>query len=376
MRCVIVGAGIGGLTTANALRDSSMEIVILERAAAVQEVGAGLSLWCNATKALAQLGLESAVGLVGEPIAAVLTLDARGRPLAEIDVKEMDREVGHPSLMVHRAELQRALLDSIGSRADVRLGQTCTSVSWQGRRPVVHLEGGESLAADLLVGADGINSLVRDHVDEAVAPRYAGYTCWRGVARYRWPSQFPSAVTAAAGGSQWGMFRMTGGRCYWYLTRNAAPGEHEVDEREAALRALANWSRGFGEVIHATAPESVLRDDIYDLPPLNTWTGPRTVLLGDAAHATTPNLGQGACQAIEDAVALRASLQGSAHVQTGIVQYQRHRKTRADRVVRRSRQLGRSLQLENRGLVAVRDRLTRRVPRYVRRQFTSIPMDS
>ena len=122
MRCVIVGAGIGGLTTANALRDSSMEIVILERAAAVQEVGAGLSLWCNATKALAQLGLESAVGPVGEPIEAVLTLDARGRPLAEIDVKEMDREVGHPSLMVHRAELQRALLDSIGSRADVRLG--------------------------------------------------------------------------------------------------------------------------------------------------------------------------------------------------------------------------------------------------------------
>src|SRR6516164_9698949 len=176
MRIAIIGAGIGGLAAAAALHRIGVEALVIERAPSIREVGAGLSLWSNAVNALRELGLDAKVIAAASVIERNMVQTPEGRFIARTELSELSQMAGAPCICIHRGVLQKILLDALPPHS-VRIDSRC--VGFDGSTAI--LENGEHIQADVLVGADGISSVIRDGLHGAQAPRYAGYTCWRGI---------------------------------------------------------------------------------------------------------------------------------------------------------------------------------------------------
>jgi 2-polyprenyl-6-methoxyphenol hydroxylase-like FAD-dependent oxidoreductase len=350
MRVVIVGAGIGGLAAAVALRRIGVESLIVERADSIREIGAGLSLWSNAMNALRQLGVEARVTESASPVERNSVRSPAGRILAVNEFGDIIRDAGAPCICVHRAVLQRMLLEELPP-AWVRTGARCVGFD----DSTAILEDGERIAADVLVGADGVSSVIRTGLHGAKLPRYAGYTCWRGILQKEDVLPPRTAVLVAAAGSQFGLWPCGAGQLYWFLTKNAPQGARQ--SKANALTLCRGWSAPITDVIEGTPGGAIVQTDIVDRPPLRWWGRGRVTLLGDAAHATTPNLGQGACIAPEDAVVLAHCLSALRPVESALREYERLRIPRTAAIVRDSWQTGRILQLDQPALEWARDRL-------------------
>jgi 2-polyprenyl-6-methoxyphenol hydroxylase-like FAD-dependent oxidoreductase len=351
-RVLIIGGGIGGLAAAVALKRIGIDAAVFERAPELTEVGAGLSLWSNAIKALGRLGLADAIVARGSVIGRAQTLTAGGRLLSEAPLGEIGRAAGAPSVCVHRADVQQLLARAAGV---VHLGSVCVGIE-DGDGVTARFADGRTERGELLIGADGIRSAVRAHLHGPFAPRPAGYVAYRGIARFTLPDDPPDRSRLALGpGSQAGILPCGPGRTYWFATAPAAgPSGHPKGE---ALARFGDWLPPLPRVIEATDPAAVMRHDVFDLPPVWPWGRGRVTLLGDAAHATTPNLGQGACQAIEDAVVLADRLRTHGPTAAGLRAYEDARRARTERIVRLSRQMGRMLQWKNPLAVWARNRL-------------------
>jgi 2-polyprenyl-6-methoxyphenol hydroxylase-like FAD-dependent oxidoreductase len=352
-RAIVVGGGIGGLAAAIALHRQAWDVTVLERAEHTGEVGAGISLWPNALAALDALRVWPDI----RSSAAMQVGGARlpdGRWLARADP-------GRPPpveiVLVHRTELHGHLLAALPA-GTVRAGCEVTAVTADGR---VTFAGDETAEVDLVVAADGVRSTVRAALwPDRAGPRYAGFTAWRGVTRE--PSSLDAAAETWGRGSEFGATILHDGRVYWFATANRPEGERSPDEHAELQHLFGSWHEPIGDILAATDPAAVLRHDIYDLTtPLPNFVNGRVVLLGDAAHAMTPNLGQGACQALEDAVTLGALL-GRASVATGLAEYDRLRRPRTERFVRRSARVGRMLQSEGSATIALRNLGARLAP--------------
>lgn len=349
MRVVVVGAGIGGLAAAVALRKVGVEALVLERAASVREVGAGLSIWSNAMNVLRELGLEDKVMASASVIERNLAQTAKGRLIARTELGEVSRMAGAPCICIHRGILQKILLDAVPADS-VRTGVRC--VGFDGSTAI--LESGERIEADVLVGADGIFSVIRERLHGEEAPRYAGYTCWRGI-RQDNPGFLSerSALLVLGGGSQFGAWPCGSGKLYWFLTKNAPPGTRQG--KAGAVSACRDWVAPVPEIVAGTPEDAILQNDIIDRPPLRWWGRGSVTLLGDAAHPTTPNLGQGACQALEDALVLAHSLKETRPIEASLRKYEDMRIPRSTQVVRNSWQSGKVLQIESPGLEWLRN---------------------
>lgn len=361
-KIVVVGAGIGGLTVGAALRKSGHEVIVLERAPQMQPVGAGLTVQPNAVLALRRLDLTAQLEGVAAELYAVAITSANGTVLSHLSAQaaiELVAAVGAPAWGLHRATLQEALSAELG--ADVlQLGTEVVQVDPENSR--VSLADGRELTSDLLIGADGINSTVRTAICGDQPTRYSGYTCWRGVTAQ-------SAYPRDWAGEYWGKGRRFGGcaidgnRTYWFAVANAKQGGHDSHGAKAAAQAVV---QDFPEQARATSgatpPEAIFRTDISDRQPINTWVRGATALLGDAAHPMTPNLGQGACQAIEDALVLHDAIARHGATATALQQYQQLRAKRANAVVNRARQLGKIAQSNGNISARLRDTVMRTTP--------------
>jgi len=369
VKVIVVGGGIGGLTAAIALRRAGLEVVVFERAEELQEIGAGLLLAANAQKALGKLGLEEAVVSLGTPASAGEIRSWRGEVLATIPAQEIEHRVGAASAAVHRADLQALLLQELGE-GPLRLGSEVEGFEQDEAGVTVLLAGDSEERADLLVGADGLHSRIREKLFGPGELRYAGYTAWRAVAKpareiLPWGTGFESWGR----GVRFGCAHIGKGRVYWFATRNAAEGGKDgppgspTGARTALLRLFREWHHPVRKLIEATDEEAIRRDDLFDREPLSArWGVGRVTLLGDAAHPMTPNLGQGACQAIEDAVVLARCLREVDGVADALRRYEELRAARTARIVRQSRRIGRVGQLENPLLCRLRDRALAMIP--------------
>ena len=200
MRVEVVGAGIGGLAATVALQKVGIETFVVECASSIREVGAGLSIWSNAVNALRELGLEDKVMASASVIVSNVAHTTKGRFISRTELSEVSRMAGAPCICIHRGVLQKILLDAVPAES-VRTGVRCAGFDGS----TLILENGEHIEADVLVGADGISSVIREELHGAEAPRYAGYTCWRGI-RDDTPGLLPerSALLVMGGGSQFG----------------------------------------------------------------------------------------------------------------------------------------------------------------------------
>lgn len=349
MRVVVVGAGIGGLAAAVALRRVGIEALVIERAASIREVGAGLSIWSNAVNALRELGLEAKVVDSASMIDRIVVQTTKGCFVTRTELGEVSQMAGAPCVCIHRGVLQKLLLDALPADC-VRTGLRC--ISFEGSTAI--LENGDRIEGDALVGADGISSVIREGLHGAEAPRYAGYTCWRGI-REDSPGLLPekSALLVMGGGSQFGVWPCGTGKLYWFLTKNAPPGT--MQGKTEAVEVCRDWARPVAEIVAGTPEDAVLQNDIVDRPPLRSWGRGPITLLGDAAHPMTPNLGQGACQALEDAVILAHCLRGTSTIEGALRNYERARRPRTTEVVRNSWQNGKVLQLDSPRLESARN---------------------
>ncbi|WP_410876637.1 FAD-dependent monooxygenase [Nocardia sp. A7] len=345
---IVVGGGIGGTAAALALVGRGWSVQVLERAPEVEEVGSGISLWSNALRALDALGLGDAVRAHGMAEVSAGIRDERGRWLSRTDVATLRERFGAP-VMIHRARLLDILRAALPEGV-VRTGISVREATVDGA--VVHAAGTSS--ADLVVGADGIRSVVRRAVCGEVAPRYAGYTAWRAVVDIHEPlTEFGETWGR---GARFGMAPLADGRVYCFAVYNAP--ENTTGSLAEVRARFESWHDPIPGLLAAADPNALLHNDIYDLPALPSFTSGRIALLGDAAHAMTPNLGQGGCQALEDAVVLA----GLAGEPDGLARYDRERRTRTQMITRRSARIGTVAQLSARPLVALRNTALRLTP--------------
>lgn len=358
-RVMIAGAGIGGLTAAIALRRVGFEVAAYERVAEIEAVGAGLLLAANAVKALGKLGLSDALKGIGVPAANGDILSWRGESLLKLDASKLKKKVGADTTAVHRADLHEMLLEECREAGgSMRVGKEIVGFEQDGGGVQAFFADGTSAHADLLVGADGLRSQVRAGLFGDEKPRYAGYTSWRGIAG---PEQ--DLLPLGVGFESWGWGRRFGcahvgeGRVYWFATKNAPEGADDgpAGIKAALLETFRGWHAPVEDLIRATEEDAMLRTDVYDREPLKRWGEGRVTLLGDAAHPTTPNLGQGACQAIEDAVVLARCLQGERGIVGALRRYEARRAGRTAEIILESRRIGKISQLENPLLCRLRD---------------------
>jgi 2-polyprenyl-6-methoxyphenol hydroxylase-like FAD-dependent oxidoreductase len=359
---LVVGGGIGGLTAAVALRQAGWRVTVLERAARFGEIGAGITLLSNGLRCLDAIGLGDAVRGSGLPMLAIGMRSAKGRWLSRFDGDgaALEARMGTVTLNIHRAELHKILRDALPEEALVA-GVTTTGIDGgaDGGPAEVRFRHGDQealLRADLVVGADGVHSWVRaQRWPDAPAAVYSGSTNWRGIT-----TSSPGAVTEMSlswgRGTEFGVMPLVDGRTYWYGAANAAEAQRYPDELAELRRRFGTWHEPIPAVLEQTRPEAVLRHDIYWLPKLDRYCRGSVVLLGDAAHAMTPNLGQGGGQALEDAIVLAAAVGSTGDVAAALARYDRERRARTQPMSQAAtRQLRFGQQLHNPIAVALRN---------------------
>jgi len=363
MRAVIIGGGIGGLCAAIGLQRAGADVTVYERAPELKPVGSGLSVFGNGLTALDALGLGDAFRAITSTEAGRMRGGQRrpdGSWLATIP-----SEAVAELRIVHRADLHRILIDAL-QPGTLKTGVDVVSVSDDGRTVTTH-DGTEQ--AHLVVAADGIRSKVRASWPGDPGIRYSGYSTWRGV------TDAPVDLGGEAGETwgrqeRFGLAPLADGRIYWFGVASMPAGAAIDDEYAEVVRRFGGWHRRIPELLRATDAAPVLRLDINDLAgPVPTFLRGRCVLLGDAAHAMTPDLGQGGGQAMEDAATLTALLRpyaalhapGSA-LDEALARYDALRRPRTQSIAKRARMLGAIAHTRSRVGVAVRDAVLRATP--------------
>jgi salicylate hydroxylase len=352
---LIIGAGIGGLTLALALQRAGIRVAIYEQVPELTEIGAGLTVASNGTAVLQHLGLGPAMQeFAVSPQRGAMKHYSNGKVL--VDIPRGDTQIkkyGAPYCQMHRADLQQALLESVLSNDPncIHLEHTLVDLSQTGSGVTAKFSNGNTIAAEILVGCDGIKSTVRARLFGAEEPGFTGYVAWRGlVPMESLPEGLldPDSAIFIGPGHFFTRYRVSAGKLLNYVatarTDNWSEEGWTVPSTVAAvMQEFDAFHLDIKTILAATPPDECYKWGIFDRDPLPSWTIGRATLLGDAAHPMTPFLGQGAVMAIEDAMVFSRALQTSGSMIDGIQQYENARRERTAFVFEESRLSGERL---------------------------------
>jgi 2-polyprenyl-6-methoxyphenol hydroxylase-like FAD-dependent oxidoreductase len=369
-RVLIIGAGPAGKTAAVALRRVGVRAELFERVPEFRLLGVGFGLQSNAMRGLLKLGIGSKLVARAGVAEWQEMCSLKGKVLARLPVGELSRETGMPGMTVLRRDYEEVLLGELDP-STIHLGRECTGVEQDPDGVTAHFAGGPSVRGTMLVGADGLHSAVRRYMIGETPLRYSGFTAWRGCADVE-THPIPSNVIRLfiGGGLQVGLFPISGPKICWAITLATPQGGADPPGGQvaAALECVEGLPACVAESIRATHEDNIVRGDIFDRDPITKWTTGRVALMGDAAHPTTPFLGQGLGLAIEDAIVLAKELSltdrlaDKGVIPLALQSYQRSRVDRAAEIVLTSRQRAEGIRDANAVKRAVREQAMRLIP--------------
>jgi len=358
----ICGGGIAGLTTAIALKKAGYAPVIFEAAPEFKAVGAGLGLAANAIKALDKLGIKEEVIAEGRLLPSFSVLDEKGKAIMHTDSTRLSEKFGIDNFTIHRSALHEILLTSTEG-LKLFSGKKCIRFEPQEDNIVLHFSDGSQYICNYLIAADGIHSPIRKQLLPESTPRFAGYTCWRAVIDNNIPSVSSSCEYWGRNG-RFGLVPLAGNKLYWFATTNSSRDNPIFKNFKVKdLKSLfSNYHETVELTLDNTPDEVLIWNDIIDLKPIPRYHFGNILLIGDAAHATTPNLGQGASQAIEDAAVLSDELQKAKELPLVFASFEKRRLKRTHFIIRQSEKLGKAAQLSHPLLIRIRNAILRTLP--------------
>jgi 2-polyprenyl-6-methoxyphenol hydroxylase-like FAD-dependent oxidoreductase len=367
-RAVVIGGGIGGLTTAIALCRKNWDVSVHEATSELRPVGKGILVPNNAMQVLGRLGLAGRVSEIGWPIRCFELGTASGTILSTTKLNELPARYGHSIIAIHRAELVEALAHALPPEV-LHLGSQFTHFTQESTQVRAHFKDGSEETADLLVGADGIHSRVREQLFPQVTLRYSGQTCFRGMSEVALPEGLARTCREIWGGrDRFGFAAMGPRRVYWFAPQISPPSlEDSLDSRmERLFNSYGKFPDPIPAILAAARAEDTIRTDLFDFRPISRWSRDNVALLGDAAHAMTPNLGQGGAQAIEDAFVLAEHCGQAGSVAETLKDYERIRMAKAKWIVKASWTFGQVSHWQNPMARWTRDSVIRWMPSWMR----------
>lgn len=362
----IIGAGIGGLTTAIALEQKGFKVRIFEQAETIKPIGAGIILASNAMQVYKSLGLKTLIESQGNSISSMNITKANLKTLSKIDLSYFENKHEVKNIAIHRGVLQRLLIDSLKS-AEIYLNHKLKSVVKVNASYTLEFENDKTHNSNIVIGADGLNSVVRQQLFNNNHIRNANQVCWRGVTDFKLPEPYRNELNEAWGNAErFGFVQITKNKVYWYALKS-----FKKDINECSLKQIDSYFNSYNsiikDIITATPKQHINTAEISDLKPTKEWYQDNLCLIGDAAHATTPNMGQGACQAIEDAYILSECL-SKYETCTAFKTFQETRLPKAHKVVQSSWVVGKMAHISNPVLRTLRNFMLRLTPATVNRK--------
>jgi FAD-dependent urate hydroxylase len=343
LKVIVIGAGIGGLAAGIALSQAGFGVEIYDRVQELRPVGAGISLWSNGVKVLNRLGLGREIAAIGGPMRQMQYRWMDDTLLNDISLEPLIKAVGQPPYPVARAALQNLLMEAYAARSaePVRLGHDCVAIEERGDQVIATFSNGVQAQGDLLIAANGVRSNLREYVlGQPLLPKYAGYVNWNGLV---------DASAALAPENTWmiyvgdhqraSMMPVADDRLYFFFDVPFDSVPESTDYRAELAHYFQGWAEPVQQLIAACDPANMARLAIHDVGPIDRLVRGKVALIGDAAHTTCPDLGQGGCQALEDAWVLVESLVvNNLGIEDALERYERRRIDRVNGLVNKARE--------------------------------------
>jgi 2-polyprenyl-6-methoxyphenol hydroxylase-like FAD-dependent oxidoreductase len=369
-KITIIGGGIAGLTVALAFQKAGYVPIIFEAADNITPIGAGLGLAANAIKALDRLGIKESVLNKGRLLTSFTIKDEKGKIITHTETNVINEKYGLDNFTIHRADLHNALLTEIHD-SQLILSKRCMDIKQTSLGITLIFKDGSTYNTDYLIVADGINSKVRQKLLPDTLPRYAGYTCWRAVVDNK-SLGINNSYEVWGKAGRFGVVPLANDQLYWFATINSSANNPLF--KNYRIPDLLKWFDGYTDeiknILNQTSDESLIWNDIKDLKPLEKYAFDNILLVGDAAHGTTPNMGQGACQAIEDAAVLYDELSKGKSLKEVFLSFEKRRIPKTHYIITQSARIGKIAQLSNPFLISARNIVFRNIPESIKlKQF-------
>lgn len=363
---MIIGGGVAGLTAAIALQSLHRKFVLFEQSQLLHGIGAGFGLAANAMQAFELLGLRDEIEKIGYYLDNYNIRNEKGDTLFKPDTSRISSQYNQKNFAIHRADLHSHLLSKL-STDTILLGKRAFKLEQSETHVCVHFDDGSSHTAKYLLIADGVKSLLRQQLIPSSAPRYAGYTCWRATidnSKVKLDTGFETWGRAG----RFGVTPLVNNRIYWYACVNGQANDQNFRNTTVTdlYERFANYHAPIPTILQETKNEDLIWSDIIDIKPLDHLAYHNILIIGDAGHATTPNMGQGACQAIEDIAVLADELKKDKTTIEAFLSFEKRRMARTHYITQTSRQIGKVAQWESPWFIAVRNTLAKAMPNSIK----------
>lgn len=355
----IIGAGIGGLTLGIALKKKGISVRVFEQAKEIKAVGAGIILANNAMQVYRELGLSDEISKKGNSISEIEITDAQFKTINKTSLVGFEEEYQLKNIAIHRGVLQQILVQYFNDE-ELFLNHELKNIKEIDDKKILEFENGKAYDSFMVIGADGIFSKVRELLFAPVTIRNAKQVCWRGVLDYSLQN-INKATEAWGKKSRFGYVQIDTKKVYWYALESVKTIDEDLPSK-MNKKLFSQYHPQVLALIDNTEETQIHTAFIQDVKPFKRWSKNNVCLIGDAAHATTPNMGQGACQAIEDAYVLASYLHKFDHVDKAFMLYEESRIAKAHQVVKTSFMIGKISQLSNPVLMFLRNTVFKMIP--------------